>query len=368
MSLVEKYRPKSFDSEYLIKTKPIKVLEERVNINRELPHLLFAGDAGVGKTTIAHILIRKIHNLTDKDRISDYCLDLNASTESGIETIRGKIKDYAKSRPLIGDKRYIFLDECDAMSSKAQPALRRVMEDYSSSCTFILACNYPHQIIEPVKERCSLYNFPLPNKEDIFRVVEKITKNENINITNEAIYELIKQYNCHIRGIINFIDGHSVNLLIEKSDISIETKSQELVDLILTCKDVSAIRNYFKETIFDTKVTTSTMLEPINEKLLDNPIHGSVVEKLAETVYRMYALSGTDGRMQLYNFCVWLYNTNKGMMFVKEQNVGIALKNNEDDTVVVSASDLALQEQLDSKKEKSVWDEVDEIKRKNVPK
>lgn len=321
MSLVEKYRPKSFDSEYLIKTKPIRELEERVNIDRELPHLIFTGDAGVGKTTIAYILIRKIFNLTEEDRISDHCLDINASKESGIETIRGKIKDYAKSRPLIGDKRYIFLDECDTMSSKAQPALRRVMEDYSSSCTFILACNYPHQIIEPVKERCALFNFPLPDEESIFRVVDKITEEENINITNEAIYELIKQYNCHIRGIINFIDGHSANLLIEKSDISIETKSQELVDLVLTCKDVSAIRNYFKETKFDDRTTASTMLEPINEKLLDNPIHGSVVEKLAETVYRMYALSGTDGRMQLYNFCVWLYNTNRLMMYVNDINI-----------------------------------------------
>ena len=315
MSLVEKYRPKSFDSEYLIKTKPIKVLEERVKIDRKLPHLLFTGDAGVGKTTIAHILVRKICNLTEEDRISDYCLDLNASDESGIDTIRGKIKDYAKSRPLVGNRRYVFLDECDEMSSKAQPALRRVMEDYSNTCTFILSCNYSHKIIKPVKSRCSIYNFPKPQLNEIFDIVKIITEKENIKITDGAIHEIILQSDCDVRSVINFIDGHSANLLIEKSDIQIESKSQNLIDLILDCKDIVVIRNYFRETKLDAHTTVSNMLEPINKKLLDNPIHGDAVNKLAETVYRVNVLSNTDGMMQLYNFCVWLYNTNKLMMY-----------------------------------------------------
>jgi len=376
MSLTEKYRPKSFDSKYLIKTKPIRVLEERVNIDREIPHLLFVGNAGVGKTTIAHILVRKVCNLTEEDRIGDYCLDLNASDESGIDTIRGKIKNYAKSRPLIGDKRYIFLDECDEMSYKAQPALRRIMEDYSDSCTFILSCNFPHKVIKPVKSRCALFKFPEPESSDVFDIVKIIVEEENIKITNDAIHEIIEQFDCDVRSVINFIDGHSANLLIEKSDIQIETKSQELVDLILDCKDIIVIRHYFRETKFDAHTTVSNMLEPIHKKLLDSPRYGDIVEKLADTVYRVNALSNTDGMMQLYNFCIWLYHIIKftnDINIVNEvysaegiidgekdfgllnKEIGIIEKEKPKKNILKVPT---LEESKESVKEKSVWDEL----------
>lgn len=371
MSLVKKYQPDSFDSEYLVKTKPIKELEERVKIDREIPHLLFVGNAGVGKTITAYIIVRELCNLTKDDRIGEYCLDLNASDERGIDTIRGKIKTYAKSRPIYGDKRYVFLDEVDNLTKDAYTALRRIMEDYSDTCTFILSCNYSHKIIKPVKSRCSIYNFPEPNANEIFDVVKAITEKENIKITDDAIHEIILQFDCDVRSIINFIDGHSANLLIEKSDIQIESKSQELIDLVLDSKDIVQISTYFRDTKFDAHTAVSNMLEPINKKLLDHPKYGEIVERLADTVYRVNVLSNTDGKMQLYNFCVWLYNINQPAIIVMKNdgvisasaiinsekdlervNDAIAKKHDESGIIVKTPTQKLIE------KERSGWDDI----------
>ena len=310
MSLVEKYRPKSFDSPYLVKTQPIQVLEERLKIERELPHLLFAGSAGTGKTTIAHIVVKKLCGLGEDDSLKGYCLDMNASDERRLEDIRGKVKDYAKSLGIFTEKRYVFLDEVDHLDWQAQPALRRIMEDYSDKCMFILSCNYPNKLIDPIKSRCSIFNFTRPTKEQIIPVVKLIAEKENIKITDDAIEEIIRQNNNDVRAVINFIDGHSANLLIEKSDISIVDKSTELVEFILGCKTIEQLKDYLLTIQFDAEQTISNMLNPINDKLFDCPEYGMIVERLCDTDYRI-GKSRTDGVLQLYGFCIWLYYTIK---------------------------------------------------------
>ncbi len=110
-------------------------------------------------------------------------LELNASDERGIDTIRNRVKDYARTRP-VGEASYkiIYLDEADALTSEAQHALRRTMEMYSDTCRFILACNYSSKIIEPIQSRCAVFRFKRLSEEDVKKVLERIGAEENLEL------------------------------------------------------------------------------------------------------------------------------------------------------------------------------------------
>ncbi len=184
----EKYRPKKF-SEVKGQDNIVKRIEAFVK-NRNMPHLLFAGPAGIGKSTLAIVTAKELF----KDSWKENFLELNASDERGIDIVRVKVKDFARTRA-IGDVPFkiIFLDECDALTREAQQALRRTMENYTKTCRFILSCNYSSKIIDPIQSRCVVFKFkPLP-KQDIFEIINKISKNEEFKITEkakEALYEV----------------------------------------------------------------------------------------------------------------------------------------------------------------------------------
>jgi replication factor C small subunit len=189
----EKYRPSNFQDmvgqENIIKR--VKAFVE----NRSMPHLLFSGPAGVGKTTLSLIIAKQLFG----DDWKHNFLELNASDERGIDVIRIKVKDFARTRAL-GDVPFkiIYLDECDALTKEAQQALRRTMENYTQTCRFIMSCNYSSKIIDPIQSRCAIFRFkPIP-KEEIFKIIDKISKQESINIDDkgkEALY-LISHGDC----------------------------------------------------------------------------------------------------------------------------------------------------------------------------
>ena len=140
----EKYRPKNFSD-----VKGQKEIVKRVKSfveQKNMPHLLFAGPAGVGKTSLALVIAKQLFS----DSWRQNFLELNASDERGIDVIRVKVKDFARTKA-IGDVPFkiIYLDECDALTKEAQQALRRTMENYTSTCRFILGCNYSSKIIDP---------------------------------------------------------------------------------------------------------------------------------------------------------------------------------------------------------------------------
>ncbi|MGD2248958.1 MAG: replication factor C small subunit [Candidatus Methanofastidiosia archaeon] len=199
----EKYRPVTLD-EVRGRDTIVKRLKHYVK-KENMPHLLFAGPAGVGKTTCAICLAREFFGETWRQNFQE----TNASDERGINVVRQKIKDFARTRPIGGDFKIIFLDESDALTSDAQNALRRTMEVYTSTCRFILSCNYSSKIIEPIQSRCAVFRFgPLP-EEAIKSKIEMIAENEGIDITDKGMDALLYVAEGDMRKAENLLQAAS---------------------------------------------------------------------------------------------------------------------------------------------------------------
>src|SRR3970040_1955365 len=178
----ERYRPSKFEEvvgQHEI-IKRIKSLVQAMNI----PHLLFAGPAGTGKSTLALIVVKDLF----KENWRENYLELNASDERGINVVREKVKNFARTKS-IGNVPFkiIFLDEADALTPEAQQALRRTMENFSATCRFVLSCNYSSKIIDPIQSRCAIFRFKLMEKKDIEKIIRKIETYEKLQIKPESI-------------------------------------------------------------------------------------------------------------------------------------------------------------------------------------
>ncbi len=172
----EKYRPRKL-SEIKGQEKITSRLQAFV-AGKNMPHLLFAGPAGVGKTTAALAIAHEFFGETWRDNI----LELNASDERGIDVVRIKVKDFARTRSIEGAPfKLIYLDECDALTKEAQDALRRTMEDYAHTTRFILSCNYSSKVIPPIQSRCAIFRFKPLSKEVVKHILGEIIKNEELD-------------------------------------------------------------------------------------------------------------------------------------------------------------------------------------------
>ena len=178
----EKYRPSVF-SEIVGQDDIIKRVSALTN-SLNIPHLLFAGPAGIGKSTLALVIVKQLFG----DKWKDNYLELNASDERGINVVREKVKSFARTKS-IGNVTFkvIFLDEADALTPEAQQALRRTMENYSSTCRFILSCNYSSKIIDPIQSRCALFRFKLLEKRHVEIYLKRIAEKENLALSPAAI-------------------------------------------------------------------------------------------------------------------------------------------------------------------------------------
>jgi len=208
----EKYRSKKL-SDGIVGHKEIV---ERLKVyakKRAMPNLMFAGTPGIGKTLCAIALGYELFDENFKENF----LELNASDERGINIIRGKIKDFAATLPFGGANfKIIFLDESDALTSDAQNALRRTMENYARTCRFILSCNYSSKIIEPIQSRCAIFRFKPLLEEDVIGRLKFVAKEEKLEITDGAYGALVYASEGDMRKAINFLQTSST--LSEKVD------------------------------------------------------------------------------------------------------------------------------------------------------
>ena len=226
--LVEKYRPQTIED--CILPKGLKETFQKIVDKGELPNMMFTGSAGVGKTTVARALCNELD--------LDYML-INGSEDGNIDTLRGKIKQFASTISLQGGQKVVILDEADYLNPQStQPALRGFIEEFSSNCRFILTCNFKNRIIDPLHSRCSIYEFNLGNKAEMAQTfmarLQFILDSEHIIYDNAVIAELIMKYIPDWRRVINEcqrygMSGHiDTGILVTLSETSIAGLMEDL--------------------------------------------------------------------------------------------------------------------------------------------
>src|ERR687891_2252134 len=222
---VEKYRPVELD-EVIDQKEIIRGLENLIKNPEEIPHLLFAGPAGVGKTTTALCVAR---GLLGEEWLRD-TLELNASDERGIKMVRERVKEFAAVMKLTTSNkednrpfRIIILDEADEMTSEAQTALRRIIEDSSRTTRFIIICNYLSQLIEPIQSRCVIFRFTRLPKQEVVDHLSEICKREGIEFDVKALSRIYDSTSGDLRHSINILQSAATNntLTVEKVELSI---------------------------------------------------------------------------------------------------------------------------------------------------
>ena len=238
---IEKYRPKNL-KEIVLEDHVRQKIEQFIQ-NKSIPHLLFTGPPGIGKTSLAKIIAKELG--------SDY-IYINASDESGIDTVRNKIQNFAQTVAFTDTVKIVILDEFEGTAggggNAAQNALRNVMETYSEVCRFILTSNSLAKVIKPIQSRCQRIDLSPPLKGILSRVVTILNK-ENISLNNEQkayIGQIVKKHYPDIRTIIGTIEQSIINnniVLRDVNDIS-KNVASEVFEQIKSKKSISNIREF----------------------------------------------------------------------------------------------------------------------------
>ncbi len=198
----EKYRPKSLDE--VIGQKPIVSRLKSFVKSSNFPNMIFAGTAGIGKTTCAIAMANDLYS----GELAGAFKELNASDARGIDVIRGEVKNFARIMSIAKvPVKIIFLDEADALTADAQHALRRTMEKFSSETRFILSANYASKLIEPIQSRCVVFRFKSLGEDDMREYIDRISKSEGLEIDENAIKALIYVGDGDMRKLTNVLQS-----------------------------------------------------------------------------------------------------------------------------------------------------------------
>ena len=299
---IEKYRPSNL-SEVVGQTPITSRLKNYVK-ERSMPHLLFAGPAGTGKTTCALALARELFGELWKHNLHE----LNASDERGIDVVRGKIKEFARTAPLGEDGfKIIFLDEADALTGAAQAALRRTMEKYSRTCRFVMACNFSSKIIDPIQSRCAVFRFRPLKAEDVERYLKFVAVKEELNIDKEAYESLTYLAQGDLRRAINGLQMAAAANVDITPDVVYQAVAAARPEEVKEALEMSLNNNFAgaRERLDTLQITYGLAGEDVLRQMhrsvrdieVPDTIKVQMIEKLAEADFRLS--EGANARIQI---------------------------------------------------------------------
>ncbi|MBQ3735870.1 MAG: replication factor C small subunit [Candidatus Methanomethylophilaceae archaeon] len=305
----EKYRPKKLN-EVVGQKHVVERLRAYVETNN-MPHLLFTGPAGVGKTTCSLAIAKEMFG----DDWRGNFIELNASDERGIDVVRGKIKEFARNAPLGGAEfKIIFMDEADALTSDAQAALRRTMEKYSKICRFILSCNYSSKIIDPIQSRCAVFRFKPLTSEDLRGYLQRIINMEQVDIDEEAVAGLVHVARGDMRRAVNSLQvAASLNKHIDMdtiyqiSGMANPEEVKHMLEMALGGNFVGA-RDRLDDIMVTYGLSGQDIIKQIHSSFFDLSITDGdkvrLIDKTGEIEFRI--VEGSNERIQLEALLAYL--------------------------------------------------------------
>ena len=275
----EKYRPDVIDN-YICDEQLRNIVNDFIS-RRDIPHLLFHGSAGTGKTTLAKILTINIP-----------CdvMYVNASDNTGVDFVRDKIKPFASSMGF-HDLKVVILDEADYMSTNSQASLRNLMETYSKNTRFILTCNYVEKIISPLISRCQVFQIEPPAKKDVAIYAKNILDKETVKYELSELKTVVDNFYPDIRKIVNFLQQSSTNgtlKLVKTQSASFDLKNK-LIELLKTSKTNGKVFNEIRQLIADsgTKSFDELYSELYNKcEEFSNGKETQIIIEIAEYIYQ----------------------------------------------------------------------------------
>jgi replication factor C small subunit len=298
----EKYRPKTLDE--VVGQKSITDRLKGYVEAKNMSHLMLAGSPGTGKTTCALALARSMYG----DSWRGNFIELNASDDRGIDVVRGKIKDFARTAPVDGAEfKIIFLDESDALTNDAQGALRRTMEKYSKTCRFILSCNYSSKIIDPIQSRCAVFRFRPLSNEDIREYLERICKEESLEVEEGALDALVYISRGDMRRAVNTLqtaDSLGVPISVDViSKVSGSANEDEIMGIL-----TSALAGRFTEAsskldkvMIDYGLSGQDIIRQMHSQIfklsVDTESKVKLIDKTGEIEFRI--IEGSNEKIQL---------------------------------------------------------------------
>ena len=304
----EKYRPKTLDD--VIGQKHVTERLKSYVRSGSMPHLLLTGPAGTGKTTCSLALAREFFGDSWKGNF----IELNASDERGIDVVRGKIKDFARTAPIGADFKIIFMDEADALTNDAQAALRRTMEKYSGICRFILSCNFSSKIIDPIQSRCAVFRFRPLTSEDIKGFLSMIVEKEGVDIDDDALNGLVRIAGGDMRRSVNSLQvaasmGKRIDL-----DLVYQTAGMANPDAVKTLMETALdgnfiqARNQLDDLMINNGLSGQDVIKQIHQSIfeLGSSDYDKVkmIDKCGEVEFRI--IEGSNERIQLEVFLAYL--------------------------------------------------------------